>query len=172
MDNKYNYGYIGVINETPIKWEYFPDLQTTLPYNCSRVYGLSKLGSDEIFLYCNDEGYTSYNDADMLSFILNTEEDYCKEVKFKQFTSINNIYDGNEECFNKMIELIKKYNTVEHTRLIDVMLTFGESESNLDAYNYGDIVNGKAGNIGEVVYESSSYILTVSETAITLFVRI
>lgn len=163
-NNKYNYGYIGVINEKPIEWEYFPDLQTTLPYNCSRVYGLSKLGADALY-----EIYTSYTDAGVLSFMVNNEEDYCKEVKFKQFTSIDR-WDDNAECFDELANRIKTDKTDELINVITEMLTW--AESNLDAYNYGDVVNGKANNSGEVVvYEGCSYILTASETTITLFVR-
>lgn len=162
-NNKYNYGYIGVINEKPIEWDYFPDLQTTLPYNCSRIYGLSESGADALY-----EIYTSYTDAGVLSFIVNNEEDYCKEVKFKQFTSIDR-WDDNAECFDELANRIKTNKTDELINVINEMLTW--AESNLDTCNYSDVVNGKANNSGEVVvYENNTYILTASETTITLFV--
>lgn len=87
------------------------------------------------------------------------------EKKFKQFTCIDR-WDDNAKYFDELADYIK---TGEFTNVIIEMLSW--AESNLDAYNYGDVINGKANNIGEVVvYEHEPFILTASETTITLFV--
>lgn len=87
------------------------------------------------------------------------------EKKFKQFTCIDR-WDDNAKYFDELADYIK---TGEFTNVIIEMLSW--AESNLDAYNYGDVINGKANNSGEVVvYEHEPFILTASETTITLFV--
>lgn len=89
------------------------------------------------------------------------------ENKFRQFTCIDR-WDDNAEYFDELVSLIK---TGEFNMAIGELLTWAESD--LSPYNYEDVVNGKANNSGElVVYENEPYILTASETTITLFVKL
>lgn len=77
MNNKYGYGYIGVITEAPIEWEYFSKIP---PHNCTRAYALSQLGYDTFMEWNSNERYCDYTSDDILSLIVSNEEDYCKEL--------------------------------------------------------------------------------------------
>ena len=84
---------------------------------------------------------------------------------YRQFTCVDNNEEGNRNTFDICLKKIKKGYTKE---LVDEMKTWEESDTN--PYAYFDVITGNANNDGErVVYDDFTWILTASNTGMTLF---
>lgn len=84
---------------------------------------------------------------------------------YRQVTCIDNDEEVNRNTFNICLEKIKKGYTKE---LVDEMKSWEESDIN--PYAYSDIITGNANNDGErVVYDDFTWLLTASNTGMTLF---
>ena len=92
-------------------------------------------------------------------------------AQYRQFTCIDRCgdeQDGNTEYFDPLLDKIINGNA---NKVVEEMK--GWSESDIDPYNYSEVITGKANNHGErVVYDDFTWVLTASGTSITLFKRV
>lgn len=84
---------------------------------------------------------------------------------YRQVTCIDNDEEDDRNTFNICFQKIKKGNTKE---LVDEMKNWEESDIN--PYEYSDVITGNANNDGErVVYDDFTWLLTASNTGMTLY---
>lgn len=84
---------------------------------------------------------------------------------YRQFTCIDNNEEFNRNIFDICLKKIKDGNVKE---VVNEMQAWPESDIN--PYVYSDVITGNADNDGErVVYDDFTWILTASNTGMTLF---
>lgn len=84
---------------------------------------------------------------------------------YRQFTCIDNDEEDDRNIFDIRLKKIKNGNVKE---VVNEMQVGPESDTN--AYAYSDVIMGNANNDGErVVYYDFTWILTASNTGITLY---
>ena len=84
---------------------------------------------------------------------------------YRQFTCIDNDEEDDRNIFDICLNKIKDGNVKE---VVNEMQAWPESDIN--TYVYSDVITGNADNDGErVVYDDFTWILTVSNTGMTLF---